>query len=150
MLSKLKKSDNKGFTIIEVMIVLAIAGLVILIVLLAVPALQRNGRNTANKNDASSVAGGISEYRSNNDGANPTSVTGTGTVVIAGGGTTTSATVTIQPTTQANNAGGNAVQDRVVVTLGSNCAGTASNRAAAVRYWTEQAGGGIGTKCIDA
>ena len=48
MLSKLKKS-NQGFTIIEVMIVLAIAGLILLIVFLAVPALQRNGRNTTKK-----------------------------------------------------------------------------------------------------
>ena len=40
MLNKLKKSDKDGFTIIEVMIVLAIAGLILLIVFLAVPALQ--------------------------------------------------------------------------------------------------------------
>lgn len=71
MLNKLKKSDAKGFTIIEVMIVLAIAGLIILIVLLAVPALQRNGRNTAIKQDAAAVAGGISEFSSNNEGAIP-------------------------------------------------------------------------------
>jgi prepilin-type N-terminal cleavage/methylation domain-containing protein len=35
-----------GFTIIEVMIVLAIAGLILLIVFLAVPALEREARNT--------------------------------------------------------------------------------------------------------
>src|SRR4051812_9194981 len=70
MLSKLKK-DNKGFTIIEVMIVLAIAGLIILIVLLAVPALQRNGRNTAIKNDASAVAAALSTFASDNDGKVP-------------------------------------------------------------------------------
>jgi prepilin-type N-terminal cleavage/methylation domain-containing protein len=35
MLTKLKKSNNEGFTIIEVMIVLAIAALILLIVLLA-------------------------------------------------------------------------------------------------------------------
>jgi prepilin-type N-terminal cleavage/methylation domain-containing protein len=38
-----KKAD--GFTIIEVMIVLAIAGLIMLVVFLAVPSLQRNSRN---------------------------------------------------------------------------------------------------------
>src|ERR1700757_761782 len=68
MLSKFKKSNNKGFTIIEVMIVLAIAGLILLIVLLAVPALQRNSRNTAIKNDASALAAAVTEYSSNNDG----------------------------------------------------------------------------------
>ncbi|MDQ3065292.1 MAG: prepilin-type N-terminal cleavage/methylation domain-containing protein, partial [bacterium] len=41
MLSRIK-NNNKGFTIIEVLIVLAIAGLIMLIVFLAVPALQRN------------------------------------------------------------------------------------------------------------
>jgi prepilin-type N-terminal cleavage/methylation domain-containing protein len=73
MLSKLQKSDNKGFTIIEVMIVLAIAGLIILIVLLAVPALQRNSRNTAMKSDVSALTGAISEFQSNNDGQAPLS-----------------------------------------------------------------------------
>lgn len=73
MLKTLKenKNNNKGFTIIEVMIVLAIAGLIILIVLLAVPALQRSGRNTAMKNDASAISAGINEFKSNNDGRSP-------------------------------------------------------------------------------
>jgi prepilin-type N-terminal cleavage/methylation domain-containing protein len=72
MLSKLKKNNNSGFTIIEVMIVLAIAGLILLIVFLAVPALQRNSRNTQRKNDVSSILGAINEYTSNNSGALPT------------------------------------------------------------------------------
>jgi prepilin-type N-terminal cleavage/methylation domain-containing protein len=50
MLHNLKKR-NEGFTIIEVMIVLAIAGLIMLVVFLAVPALQRNSRNTQRNND---------------------------------------------------------------------------------------------------
>ena len=78
MLSKIKKSNNsEGFTIIEVMIVLAVAALILLIVLLAVPALQRNSRNTALKNDASTVAGGISTFESDNEGTVPTLVTTT-------------------------------------------------------------------------
>jgi prepilin-type N-terminal cleavage/methylation domain-containing protein len=54
----------KGFTIIELMIVLAIAGLIILIVLLAVPALQRNSRNTARKTDATYMVDAIFDYNS--------------------------------------------------------------------------------------
>jgi prepilin-type N-terminal cleavage/methylation domain-containing protein len=67
------RSDRRaqGFTIIEVMIVLAIAALILLIVLLAVPALQRNSRNTAIKNDASAVIAGVSEFKSNNNGKLP-------------------------------------------------------------------------------
>lgn len=67
-MSKNLKKDEKGFTIIEVLIVLAIAGLIMLIVFLAVPALQRNSRNTQRSNDASRVSGAISECLSNNNG----------------------------------------------------------------------------------
>lgn len=71
MLHKLRNRKQEGFTIIEVLIVLAIAGLIILIVLLAVPALQRNGRNTTLKSDVGALAGGVSEFASNNDGGTP-------------------------------------------------------------------------------
>lgn len=74
MLQNLKKKE-KGFTIIEVLIVLAIAGLIILIVFLAVPALQRNSRNTQRKSDASSVLGATQEVVNNNKGAFPTGTT---------------------------------------------------------------------------
>jgi prepilin-type N-terminal cleavage/methylation domain-containing protein len=69
------QTANTGFTIIEVMIVLAIAGLILLIVFLAVPALQRSSRNTARKSDASRIATAVSNFVSNNNGALP----GTGT-----------------------------------------------------------------------
>lgn len=69
------KKDNKGFTIIEVLIVLAIAGLIMLVVFLAVPALQRNARNTQRKADVSAVLGGLSEYSNNNGGSFPGAVT---------------------------------------------------------------------------
>ncbi len=67
MLQKLR-SKSQGFTIIEVLIVLAIAGLIILIVFLAVPSLQRNSRNTQRKNDITGILGAMSEYSSNNGG----------------------------------------------------------------------------------
>ncbi len=72
MLSKLKqRKEEKGFTIIEVLIVLAIAGLILLIVFLAVPALQRNARNTSRKNDVARVGGAATEFLSNNGGTLP-------------------------------------------------------------------------------
>ena len=64
-------SQSKGFTIIEVLIVLAIAGLIILIVFLAVPALQRNSRNTQRKNDVASLTGAVQESTNNNGGTLP-------------------------------------------------------------------------------
>lgn len=69
MRQKLKK--QQGFTIIETMIVLAIAGLIMLIVFLAVPALQRSTRNTQRKNDAGNALTAIGTYVSNNNGALP-------------------------------------------------------------------------------
>lgn len=66
------QKQQKGFTIIEVLIVLAIAGLIVLIVFLAVPALQRNSRNTQRKNDVSALVGGVQEFTNNNNGKLPT------------------------------------------------------------------------------
>lgn len=70
MTTKLKK-NNKGFTIIEVLIVLAIAGLILLIVFLAVPALQRNSRNTQRRNDVQKMIGTLQEAANNNNGIPP-------------------------------------------------------------------------------
>ncbi len=67
------KNNNQGFTIIEVLIVLVIAGLIMLIVFLAVPALQRNSRNTQRKNDVASLISAVQEYKSNK-GAPPATV----------------------------------------------------------------------------
>ncbi len=70
MLKNLRKG-KEGFTIIEVLIVLAIAGLIMLIVFLAVPALQRNSRNTQRRNDVANLLGAVSEYVNNNGGKVP-------------------------------------------------------------------------------
>lgn len=67
MSNKLSK-DNRGFTIIEVLIVLAIAGLIMLIVFLAIPALQRNQRNNARNTEASRVATSAAECLANRNG----------------------------------------------------------------------------------
>lgn len=66
------RTDNKGFTIIEVVLVLAIAALIFLMVFVALPALQRGQANTARKNDASTVASAVNTYRTNNNGRLPT------------------------------------------------------------------------------
>lgn len=62
---------QQGFTIIEVMIVLVIAAVILLIVFLAVPALQRNSRNTQRKNDVANLLAGISEFAANHNGQLP-------------------------------------------------------------------------------
>ena len=65
------KNKKYGFTIIEVVLVLAIAGLIFLMVFVAVPALQRNQRDVQRKNDAARVKDAIERYRSNNKGKMP-------------------------------------------------------------------------------
>jgi prepilin-type N-terminal cleavage/methylation domain-containing protein len=64
----MKKINQKGFSIIEVLIVLAIAGLIMLIVFLAVPALQRSARNNSRQSDASKFSAAIQQCLSNNNG----------------------------------------------------------------------------------
>jgi prepilin-type N-terminal cleavage/methylation domain-containing protein len=63
-----KQTRQQGFTIIEVMIVLAIAAVILLIVLLAVPALQRNSRNSQRNNDVASIAAAINTCMANHNG----------------------------------------------------------------------------------
>lgn len=62
-----QRKRQEGFTIIEVMIVLAIAAVILLIVLLAVPALQRNSRNTQRNNDVASIAAAINTCMANHN-----------------------------------------------------------------------------------
>ena len=61
-----------GFTIIEVVLVLAIAGLIFLMVFIALPALQRAQRDSQRKQDVSKVSSAIMNYQSNNNGKLPT------------------------------------------------------------------------------
>ena len=75
------KIKNKGFTIIEVVLVLAIAGLIFMMVFVALPALQRSQRDTQRKNDLSRLNTAVASYQSNNRGALPTSVTGWNSLV---------------------------------------------------------------------
>lgn len=67
----INKNNKKGFTIIEVVLVLAIAGLIFLMVFLALPALQRSQRDTQRKNDASRLRAAVTDFTSNNRGALP-------------------------------------------------------------------------------
>jgi prepilin-type N-terminal cleavage/methylation domain-containing protein len=66
------QQKEKGFTIIEVVLVLAIAGLIFLMVFLALPALQSSQRDGARKTDAGTIASAITNFSSNNRGATPT------------------------------------------------------------------------------
>ncbi len=64
---------KEGFTIIEVLIVLSVAGLLLLLVLMAIPALQRNARNNQRKQDVAAILAAISQWELNNSGGIPES-----------------------------------------------------------------------------
>jgi prepilin-type N-terminal cleavage/methylation domain-containing protein len=140
---KLNIKRQSGFTIIEVLIVLAIAGLILLVVFLAVPGLQRNAHNTTAKNDVASILGAMSEYVNNNSGSLPPAETagnmGSGGTLYVGDTQTNctaanstkncatakigyfdAANVSIQTTTPAAPAVGN-----VVIVLKATCNGNA-------------------------
>jgi prepilin-type N-terminal cleavage/methylation domain-containing protein len=152
MLNKLKKSNNEGFTIIEVMIVLAIAGLILLIVLLAVPALNRNSHNTAIKNDASSLASAVQEYKSNNDGGQPTAISaGPGAVQVTGAAGTAQATAQLGPSTSTSSTQTPAV-GALGYQLNNVCPNSTSpaNRTVAIYYRIESTSATAVYKCVEA
>lgn len=69
-MSKLLKKE-KGFTLIEIVLVLAIAGLLLVIVFLAVSGAQKSRRDTQRKNDLSRIAANVESFASNNNGCYP-------------------------------------------------------------------------------
>jgi prepilin-type N-terminal cleavage/methylation domain-containing protein len=157
MLDKIKNRKQEGFTIIEVLIVLAIAGLILLIVFLAVPALQRNSRNTQYKNAAGTLLTALSESRTNNNGALPTacSIAANGDITV----TNTGGAVVVGRTqggyTCVNNAAAKAANDPAGaynVATGQKCNGTAiaaASRSIAVTYTVETSTGTI-PQCVDS
>ena len=65
------ESRKQGFTIIEVVLVLAIAGLIFLMVFIALPALQRGQRDTQRRDDMARALSQVSQYQANNNGKIP-------------------------------------------------------------------------------
>ena len=128
----MKRTENiKGFTIIEVVLVLAIAGLIFLMVFIALPALQSGQRDTARKADVSAVAAAVNSYSSNNKGAFPASAlviakqmgssaaVGTATVPLVGvsGNTSTIAVATIPAAATATSAANVTAADAAVTVI---------------------------------
>jgi prepilin-type N-terminal cleavage/methylation domain-containing protein len=153
MLTKLNKT-KQGFTIVEVMIVLAIAGLILAIILFAVPALERNARNTAIKTDANTVAAGVSTFNSDySSTAGPATgvadATGTVTITNAAKNSETvkiqgSDTLTVVTKVPATITSGN-----INVWVGETCENTAVPSAVAVFYPIETSGG-TNVGCVDS
>jgi len=63
------RSNQKGFTIIEVLIVLAIAALILLVVFLAIPGLQRSERNGRRRSDVAKIKLALYNFNQSSTGA---------------------------------------------------------------------------------
>ena len=72
----MNSGGNKGFTIVETLIVLAIASTIIVVVLLAVPGLQRSSRNTTARTAANNIVAGWNEQTADLNGAAPSAPSG--------------------------------------------------------------------------
>lgn len=162
MLRNHKQPNQKGFTIIEVLIVLAIAGLIMLIIFLAVPALQRSSRNTQRRNDVASLLGAVSEYSNNNNGALP-STSGTFSAKFTNvnpnlGYYTTAANITWTHNTTASAPADPADLDKVVIADFSKCDTTtntatttgATQRSVVALYDVEGSGGTKVPQCRES
>ena len=77
--------QKKGFTIVEVSLVLAIAGLIFLIVFITLPSLQRGQRDAKRKEDVNTLLTAIKKYQTNNRGTLPN---GAGNITRGSGGST--------------------------------------------------------------
>jgi prepilin-type N-terminal cleavage/methylation domain-containing protein len=70
-MAKTTKNQQRGFTVIEVVLVIAVAGLIFLMVFIAAPAMRRAQRNAKRKDDMSHLLTAIQDYADNNDGETP-------------------------------------------------------------------------------
>ncbi len=72
-----KLKSKKAFSIIEVVLVLAVAGLIMLAMFIAIPAMQRSRRNTERKDDMARIMKAVTSYQGNHNGKAPIFFTST-------------------------------------------------------------------------
>lgn len=65
--------QQRGFTIVEVMIVLAIAGLIVLLIFKIIPTLNRSSQNNQRRQDVAAILQAVSHYELNNSANFPPS-----------------------------------------------------------------------------
>jgi prepilin-type N-terminal cleavage/methylation domain-containing protein len=112
---------QKGFTIIEVVLVLAIAALIFLMVFIALPALQSSQRDTARKNDVSIVASAVNSWSGNNRGKTLDSTALDGIKTYASQLSDNTTDVAMGTTPTANNSNYTAVDGTATIVVGAKC-----------------------------
>ncbi len=148
MKTKLRK--QQGFTIIEVLIVLAIAGLILLIVFLAVPALQRNSRNTQRTSDISRALGAAQEVLNNNNGDLTKLDSGSLQAVIGNLSYYTLTDITVAAAAPPGPGVNTTTVDKAILYKGAKCSGTlavpGTTRQLAITFTVEAAA----KRCTDS
>lgn len=114
-----------GFTIIEVVLVLAIAALIFLMVFIALPALQSSQRDDARKKDASIVASAIQSWQGNNR-SGMISQEGLDSYVNPANGDTSSSTQTVTVVTNQGAGDVTAEDATITVYVGVKCGSSAA------------------------
>lgn len=150
-------NTKRGFTIIEVVLVLAIAGLIFLMVFIALPNMQRSQRDTQRRNDYSALSSNMTAFMTNNNGKLPSTgkldpskyINGTGKdpdgyvyaleVVVCTSGSSGCNAGNISKVTTAATAYGSVstTKDKshyVYVMVNADCSGSGSNGAEAPAY----------------
>lgn len=159
-----KKSKVAGFTIIEVMIVLAIAGLIMGIVFLAVPALQRNARTSQRNSDAQLILSAVNECLTNKNNVIGSCDTNTEVDAFldrsklrALDEATVPAQVTQSGQTTARTAAGSPIDATWRVSFNTKCGTDGSSatvvtnpREYAIMYGVENSGGNVVVRCIQS
>ncbi|HVE80743.1 MAG TPA: type II secretion system protein [Candidatus Dormibacteraeota bacterium] len=138
--------NKKGFTLIEIVIVLAIAALVLAGVLLAVGGAQRSQRDSARKGVAARTATAMENHASNNNGSYPptatTALAASYLVGIIDTDTDAAPTNTGAPASATATSG---VRYVAPATCANGAAVASTGRRYAVVYWSENAGA---TQCL--
>lgn len=89
---RLKKINNKGFTLLEVLLVVAIIAILAGIVIIAINPSKNlaDSRNSQRSSDVTTILNAVYQYSIDNNGTLPSSITTTATEVCKTGGTCTS------------------------------------------------------------
>ncbi len=124
-----------GFTLIEIVIVLAIAALIMVIVFLAVAGAQRAQRDTAVKDAASRLLAATNQFSSNNSGKFPANAADVATLTAATG---YNVTLPTGYTAAYGATAATAATSTVMNVDNKTCTG--GTPGASVRFWQENGG----------
>ncbi len=136
-------NKQEGFTLIEVVLVLAIAGLIMVIVFLALSGAQKSRRDTARKSDANRLLAAIESCAGNNNGAYTSCSPDPGSAYFSGSDPLKAAYVYTMTATAGNPAAPSGTAAPVYVT-GTACPGH-TTAPVAVRMYQESGG----VYCVD-